>query len=251
MFSYKFLSNICRRGLLITMAACLANTSSASVHEAGEGEPGAEGKGRPVSLYLVVDGSEGWYSAAVDSLPEAFRRDLDPGAALRVARFDADEQDSSGQAAAVARKFRVPIPNRTPFRDAVHACIEQLASSPPENVRAIVAVVHEESYPSGLSTERLLESLRDGQITLYPIRLARKPQQGVVRRLARVVVDAVVWLGDALADAPRVSYHETSDLLGALSPDGVVCNAPDEQHVSSCVHDIAAQIRKSAEEATR
>ena len=136
---------------------------------------------------------------------------------------------------------------RMPLREALQICFAELAALPPETAKVMVIIVHEESYPSWISAQRLVESARKAGARVYVISLAKRSSSerlGFLRRTERTLRDGMVWMIEGFIDVLLPPRCSTSNMLKNLSvlSGGRFCTARNEFAVLACADEIAAGI---------
>jgi hypothetical protein len=200
------------------------------------------------TLFLVADGSPGWYTNTVGSALELLKREV-PHNFLQIAVFDKEPNYTRDAELMRAEKPAPLLPPRTPLREAMEACFESLVSIPTETIGAMVVIVQEESYPSLIPSGHLSESAAKSGLKIYTISLASRnsnERAGMLSRLGRGFVDAIAWTFSGLVDDPGPSSRGTSHMLENLSDSsgGNHCHAADESAAMGCADEIAAEIRR-------
>jgi hypothetical protein len=134
-----------------------------------------------------------------------------------------------------------------PFREAMQVCFAELATLPPETARAMVIIVHEESYPSWVYTKWVMESVRQSGVRIYAISLAKRSsgeRLGLFLRTGRALRDGMVWMIEGFMEALPPTRRSTSNMLKILSASsgGRFFTAGNEFAVLACAGEITAGI---------
>jgi hypothetical protein len=194
---------------------------------------------------LIVDGSSSWSGVAAGEIANRITSALGACQSVYIARFDADQPDSTGSG--VDHKTGIiSLPPRTPMKDAIAYSLEEIGKI--SGSHTVVVVAHDQFYPTLQSTSRLLSSAQQLKATAHTIHLESRGTKGnVFRRFGRALADGTIWVIEALSaqDAEAYSAGETASTLNQLAQGtgGKACIAIDRESGIHCANAIADQLK--------
>jgi len=202
---------------------------------------------KPIMLFLVIDGSSGWYKEATRAAVTLFQTKLQRKDHFQIAVFDSDPRDGNTLNSPPLDNYFFPLPAREPMREAIERCLNDFKQYSSAISKVIIILVHDESYPSWISHKQLLESSRKSGSIIYGVMLSARnkdERESSMHRVWRTISAGIVWILDGLSEGPDSSRKNTYDLLKTLSvaTGGITCSANNKTAILECAKSISEKL---------